>query len=506
MKSLLFTCLIMSFLSMSAQTFPYRSELKVPLTKADKNNLIKDAEKSYLFAGNLSFNISESDLSLQSYKPDSTWFTVDQAISFILKELQTADSNDSIDLYYKLGQFYSEKGDLESMNESRVNAYNILKKLLDQETVSAITLQQAGYFAYWYNQDLNQAFSFYAGAWERDQSDSTSIKMLINMLYMNRYFDKADSLISVAQKAFPGSVVPMLFKMQMESIRMFDKYMDQPEKLSALCLDEVANIGFINEMRTNAADERQKLLSYLLEEYLLVMKYSENIAGDTLKPLATCDVNRIDEMRKAYEKSYKKNSGIPDYTLSNAIGWTYAVEKKTDKAVKYFSRAISDIHKLGGTYLKTRASINNSLMAMQYLNGDTTAATATTQRLIAAHDSTGINASDYLMLATLYLRTGQYEKALAECENGAKYHCDEATRCRIQAICYFRTGRSKEAFEQLDKAIAADKNGFNNYAVYGLILLADDKTAEAIKYLEAAWYIDNNDKTLNRLLGLYFVK
>jgi len=243
-----------------------------------------------------------------------------------------------------------------------------------------------------------------------------------------------------------------------------------------------------------------------LEEYMLVMKYSKNLSGDTAITIPACDMETIESMRKAFEKSYKKDGSVPRFTLSNALCWSYAIERKFDKSVKYISRAIGDLENMGGTYLKTRATFYNTMLAMQYLNKDTAGAIATTIKLIAAHDSTGINATDYFMLGTLYNRTAQYDKSIIVCEKGLRAGINVSEGHRIMALNYFRTGRKELAYEHLDKCIEADKNSFDNYMVYGLILLADDRPAEAARYLEAAWYIDSGDKDLMNTLGKYFNK
>ncbi|HPS83592.1 MAG TPA: hypothetical protein PLA88_04705, partial [Bacteroidales bacterium] len=139
MKYVLFFLLTTAGLIASAQSFPYKAELKAPLSQDDKKALITTAEKSFLFSGNLSFNISESDLSTNGYKPDSTWFTVDQAIAMVQKEFVNASSNDSIDLYFKLSQYYFSKLDEENTRDNQVKAYSILKRLLNQDSVTAIT-------------------------------------------------------------------------------------------------------------------------------------------------------------------------------------------------------------------------------------------------------------------------------------------------------------------------------------------------------------------------------
>ena len=504
MKYVLFFLLTTAGLIASAQSFPYKAELKAPLSQDEKKALITTAEKSFLFSGNLSFNISESDLSTNGYKPDSTWFTVDQAIAMVQKEFVNASSNDSIDLYFKLSQYYFSKLDEENTRDNQVKAYGILKHLLNQDSVTAITLQQAGYFAYWINQDMNQAFPFYANAYQQDSTDSVSLRMMINMLYLNHIFDKADSLIKIAEAKTPNSAAPALFRMQMESIKMFDGYMENPEKIISSCLVDVANIDFIRKMRTNAASDDQEILSYLLEEYMLVMKYSKNLSGDTVITIPACDMETIGSMRKAFEKSYKKNNPVPRFTLSNALCWSYAIEQKYDKSVHYISRAIDDLENMGGVYLKTRATFYNTMLAMQYLNKDTAGAIATTIRLIAAHDSTGINPTDYFMLGTLYNRTAQYDKSIIVCEKGLRAGIDVSTGHRIMALNYYNTGRKEQAYEQLNKSIEADKSSFDNYMVYGLILLADDKPAEAARYLEAAWYINSSDSDLMKTLRNYF--
>jgi tetratricopeptide (TPR) repeat protein len=319
-------------------------------------------------------------------------------------------------------------------------------------------------------------------------------------------FDKADSLIKIAETKTPNSAAPALFRMQMESIKMLDRYMEDQKKIISSCLTDVADIGFIRKMRTDAASDDRKILSYLLEEYMLVMKYSKNLSGDTVIAIPACDLETIESMRKLFEKCYKKDGSVPRFTLSNALCWSYAIERKFDKSVKYIARAIGDLENMGGTYLKTRATFYNTMLAFQYLNKDTAGAIATTIKLITAHDSTGINATDYFMLATLYNRTGQYDKSIIACEKGLRAGINVSTGHRIMALNYYITGRKKQAYEQLDKSIEADKNSFDNYMVYGLILLADDRPAEAVRYFEAAWYINSGDMDLMNTLGKYFKK
>ena len=157
MKYILFFLLTIAGFIATAQSFPFKAELKAPLSQDDKKAMIATAEKSFLFSGNLSFNISESDLSTNGYNPDSTWFTIDQAIVMVQKEFKNATSNDSIDLYFKLSQFYLSKLDEDNTRDNQVKAYSILKRLLNQDSVTTVTLQQAGYFAYWINQDMNQS-------------------------------------------------------------------------------------------------------------------------------------------------------------------------------------------------------------------------------------------------------------------------------------------------------------------------------------------------------------
>jgi len=489
-----------------SQTFPYSAGMRKNITETEKAELRKIAEKNWLYSGDLTFNISEADLEIKNYNPDSTWFTITEAIAFEKNKLKTASATDSVEIYLNLYDYYHMLGNAETGLEMARYGYDILQPLLDAPKVNPAALRQAGYFAAQINGNLSQAFPYFDKALKANPSDSASLQMMITIFYQYGLFNEADSMINIAIQRFPDEVAPYLLKMQIESMRLLMKASTDSTILKNKSLRDVVDFSFIDSLRANKASEKHVLLSYLLEEFLLITKYNTNISGDAFTELHRDDAIALTEMRKVFNRIHNKNKDIPDYTTSKALAWSYAVENNTTKALQYLNTAMHEAKNLGGHYLDARENLYNTLLAIQYISGNTQKALETTQKLIVASDSLGYNAGNYLMQAVFQLKLNQYDQSLQSCAMAEKYRGDKTTINRIKAMNYFFQNKKAEAFAEMDASLKTNDKETSNYAVYGILHLIDSNPAEAKRYLEAAWYTSPNDPALILLLDGFFVK
>lgn len=462
------------------------------------------AEKNFLFNGNLNFVINERDLSLEDYNPDSAHQTIAEGIEMAKAKLASVNKADSADLYLKLYQLYQAAGNMDEATKQVMRSHELMLEMLQDTPVSADIVKQAGFFTMQTNPDQSQAFPYFAEAWRMNPKDSTSLLLMITIYFNYGLYQESDSLINIAHREFPGSFGPLMIQTQIESMNLYLKYLNDPQSVMSKCLHEVADLGKINDLRKSGSSERNTVLSYMLEELILIMKYQLNMSGDTLIPLLPCDRKALTEMRKIYHSIHDGVNLVPDFTTSHALGWTYALEQKFDSAIYFLNRAANEVRPLGGSYLSNRVNISNSLMAMTYLSGDTTGAIQQMKNMIAAHDTTGISGNDYLMLATLQLKARQYEASTASAVKALDFYADKSASLRIQSLCAFYSGKKTEAFNYLNQAVSVGKTEFNNYMLSGLVYLMDNNHKEAFRYLEAAWYIDAQDPDLINILNIYF--
>ena len=506
---IVFPVVLLAFLTGFAsysQTFPYSADLRKNITETEKLTLRNSAEKNWLYSGNLTFNIAEADLDVKKYDPDSTWFTINEAISFEQNKLKTASATDSVDIYLNLFDYYNMLGNSETGLEMARKSYDVLQPLLSATQVNPVALRQAGYFAAQINGNLSQAFPYFDKALKANPSDSASMQMMITIFYQYGLFDEADSMINGAVKRFPDAVAPYLLKMQIESMRLLMKASADTNILKNKSLREVVDFQFIDTLRTSRDSEKLVLLSYLLEEFLLITKYNTNISGDDVTVLHPNDAEALIEMRKVFNRYHNKNKEIPAYTTSKALAWSYAVEHNTNKALQYFNTAMHELKNMGGHYLDARENLYNTLLAMQYIAGNTQQALETTQKLIAASDSLGYNAGNYLMQAVFQLKLNQYDQSLQSCAMAEKYRSDQTTINRIKAMDYFFQNKKTEAFAEMDAALKTNDKEASNYSIYGIFHLINNNPVEAIRYFEAAWFASPNDPALILLLDGFFAK
>jgi len=489
-----------------SQSFPYSANLRKNITETEQSELRKIAEKNWLYSGNLTFNIAEADLDIKEYNPDSTWFTIGEAVQFELNKLKTASETDSVEIYLNLYDYYNMLGDGETGIEMARKSYDVLQPLLNADHVQPEALRQAGFFAAQVNGSLSQAFPYFDKALKANPSDSASLQMMITIFYQYGLFDQSDSMINIAVKRFPDAVAPYLLKMQIESMRLLMKASADSTILKNKSLREVVNFNFIDSLRANTTSEKHVLLSYLLEEFLLITKYNSNISGDAVTELHRDDAKALIEMRTVFNRIHNKNKDIPAYTTSKALAWSYAVEHKTDKALQYLETAMHEAKNMGGHYLDARENLYNTLLAIQYIGGDTREALKTTEKLIAASDSLGYNAGNYCMQAVFQLKLNQYDQSLLSCAKAEKYRADKTTVNRLKAMNYFFQDKKDEAFAEMDASLKTNEKEASNYAVYGILHLINNNPAEAIRYLEAAWYASPNDPALILLLDDFFAK
>lgn len=108
------------------------------------------------------------------------------------------------------------------------------------------------------------------------------------------------------------------------------------------------------------------------------------------------------------------------------------------------------------------------------------------------------------MLSVLYLRSGQFSNAFNSCNTALKFSANQAAEYRIQAMAKFHLGEKSEAYQLIEKAVEADKNDAYTHSTQSCKCLTICK--KTLRYLDAAWFVNNADPDVLSILDEYFVK
>ncbi len=496
--------LVASTVSSIAQSFNYSDSLKIEVNGSERNDLQQIIEQNLLFNGNLNFIVNEGDMKPFD-KSEKPIFTIKESISKYNEDLKAASTIDSADNYMQLSKLYEQSNNSEDAMKMMQMAFNILQRLLAVENPSSEVLRLAGMFTMQSNPDQSAAFRFFNQAYYTDKNDSASLQFMITIYNNYGLLHESDSLLQIAFTEFPEMFAPYLFKTNNLAINMYLDYLEKPEIFTTKCLDEIADVQYLTTLRTENKSQKNVVLSYLMSEMLLLMKYQSNIAGDTFVEIIPCDKLLLDEMKIAFKKYHSQSDLFPQYTTSNAIGWTFAIEQKYDSSLFYLNRAFTEIKPLGIGYNSSRRDISNAIMAIKYLSKDSIGSIATMKSIIAAHDTIGYSNNDYLMLSVLNLRTGNNMGASDAIKNLVALKNPPTASLRIKSYLYWTDKNNTEAIAWSDKAIEAEKQEISNYIFRGVLHLMNNEPKKALQFLEAAWYIDKTDSELNQILERYFV-
>lgn len=514
MKQLIYLITLILLVSTAqAQKFGYQNKLINEKVNPEQKSLLVDLiESNCLFNGDMQFLVHENDLEPLPKDYVAEDKSMQDMINHQLKELAEAKTPlDSVSIYLSLKGAYLNMLMFNEAQECLQYSYKTLDLLLNDTELDSTDLadvyRMAGSYMMEYGQDPSSSYPYFTQAILLDPSDTASYVFIMLLYTQYGEFDQADSIAFALEQEFPEALSPYILHTQSVVSRMYVENSENPDALFTTCINDLADLSYLNGLKSYGKGTRQELLYYLLLENTILLKYYLVMGADGEADILDCDRKYLEEIKQAARNHDHEKSRVPKYTTLNAIAWTFALDHEFDSCVYYLDKALVEVRKLDASFTTVTHNILSSKMAFTFLSGDTLGAISVLEYKLSLKDTIGYLLSDIALLSRLYAMTGNYEKSHEYADALLNYNPNFFPAYRIKAYADYMAGKPDSVFTYMDKAAEIAKQNFETYLMYGLLYLLKDKPELAYTYFEAAWYIDPTSSILDDvMLELYMKK